>query len=85
MKLLWVHRDDDDGEEAAAVTACRGGDDGDEARTCRKPGALSIREEAAACVCDGGEAALSIRDEDEARKSPVRMIPLLPLRLLKLP
>ena len=80
-ELLWVHRDDDDGEEAAAVTACRGGDE-DEALICREPNTLSIREEAAACVCDGGEAALSIRDEDEARKSPACMITLLPLLLL---
>ena len=80
-ELLWGHRDDD-GE--AAVTACRGGDEG-EARTCREPATLSIRDEAAACVYDGGEEALSIRDEDEARKSPARMIPLLPLLLLKLP
>ena len=63
-ELLWGHRDD--GEEAEAVTACRGGDE-DEARTCREP------------------ATLSIRDEDEARKSPARMMPLLPLLLLKLP
>ena len=83
-ELLWVHRDDDDGEEAEAVTACRGGDE-DEALICREPKPLSIREEAAACVRDGGEAALSIRDEDEARKSPARMMPLLPLLLLKLP
>ena len=82
-ELLWGHRDDD-GEEAEAVSACRGGDEG-EARTCREPATLSIRDEAAACVCDGGEEALSIRDEDEARKSPARMIPLLPLLLLKLP
>ena len=82
-ELLWGHRDDD-GEEAEAVTACRGGDE-DEARTCREPATLSIRDEAAACVYDGGEEGLSIRDEDEARKSPARMMPLLPLLLLKLP
>ena len=81
-ELLWGHRDD--GEEAEAVTACRGGDE-DEARTCREPATLSIREEATVSACRGGEEALSIRDEDEARKSPARMMPLLPLLLLKLP
>ena len=82
-ELLWGHRDDD-GEEAEAVTAYRGGDE-DEARICREPDALSIREEAMVSACRGGEEALSIRDEDEARKSPARMMPLLPLLLLKLP